>query len=297
MRAIAAELQARLDGRATTLCRCWRVVRRDGTATGFTDHDRDLAFEGTDFRASSGMDATTLQLATGLSVDNAQATGALSDASVREEDIAAGLYDDAEIWHWLVDWERPDLRVLLFHGRFGEIRRAGGAFEVELRGPAEALGAPVGRTIMKSCDRALGDARCGFDVTRPGFSGEGVALAGTSGAAVVAGGLGGFAEGWFAHGRLEWLSGANAGRFATVKADLPGPEGRRQLALWQEPGFAAVVGDRFRLVAGCDKSAGTCRGKFQNFVNFRGFPHIPGDDWVTAYPKNGGNHDGGSREG
>ncbi len=125
MRAIDPELQARLDGRATRLCRCWRVLRKDGMALGFTDHDRDLSFEATLFRASSGMDTTTLQLATGLSVDNAQATGALSDASVREEDIRAGRFDDAEIWHWLVDWERPDLRVLLFRGRFGEIPPVG----------------------------------------------------------------------------------------------------------------------------------------------------------------------------
>ena len=297
MRTIDPELQARLDGRATTFCRCWRVLRRDGVAFGFTDHDRDLAFEGTLFRASSGMDTTTLQLATGLSVDNAQARGALSDASVREEDIRAGRFDDAEIWHWLADWERPELRVLLFRGRFGEIRRSGGAYEVELRGPAETLNAPVGRTIMKSCDRALGDASCGFDISRPGFSGEGVALAGSSGATVVASGLAGFADGWFVQGRATWLSGANEGESATVKADRLAGDGRRHLALWQEPGFDVVAGDRFRLVAGCDKAAATCRDKFMNFINFRGFPHIPGDDWVTAYPTNGGNHDGGRREG
>ena len=40
MRAIDPELQARLDGGATTLCRCWRVRRRDGVELGFTDHDR-----------------------------------------------------------------------------------------------------------------------------------------------------------------------------------------------------------------------------------------------------------------
>ena len=81
-----------------------------------------------------------------------------------------------------------------------------------------------------------------------------------------------------------------------VKADRLGADGRRHLTLWQEPGAAVAPGDTFQVVAGCDKSAGTCRGKFSNFLNFRGFPHIPGDDWVTAYPKNGGNHDGASRE-
>ena len=121
---------------------------------------QDIGFDGTTFRASSGMDASAMQSATGLSVDNAQAVGALTSAAVSEEDIRAGRYDRAEVWQWLVDWQRPDLRVLLFRGQFGEIRRADGAFEVELRGLAEALNAPVGRSMLRTCDRALGDGKC-----------------------------------------------------------------------------------------------------------------------------------------
>ena len=297
MRAIDPELQARLDGGTTRLCRCWRVRRRDGVTFGFTDHDRDLGFEDVVFRAGSGMDASALQAATGLSVDNAQAIGALTDAGVSEEDIRAGRYDGAEIWHWLVDWERPDLRVLLFRGSFGEMRRADGAFEVELRGLSEPLNAPVGRSILKTCDRALGDAQCGVDVGRAEFSGEGTVEAGSSGAALVAGGLGGFADGWFAQGALTWVSGANAGEIAAVKADRRQASGARGMALWQAPGRAVLAGDRFRVVAGCDKRVETCREKFANLLNFRGFPMIPGDDWVTAYPKEGANHDGSSLRG
>jgi uncharacterized phage protein (TIGR02218 family) len=295
MRVVPPELQARLDGGATRLCRCWRVERRDGVVFGFTDHDRDIAFDGVLFRASSGMDASALQSATGLSVDNAQTVGALSSAGIREEDIRAGRFDRAEIRHWLLDWEHPDLRALLFRGHFGEIRRADGAFEVELRGLAEALNAPVGRSILRTCDRVLGDAKCRFDVGRAGFWGEGAASAGSSGAVVESGGLVGFADGWFAHGALTWLSGANAGTTGAVKADrLVG--GLRQLELWQEPGAPVAVGDGFRVVAGCDKRAETCRAKFDNLLNFRGFPHIPGDDWVTAYPRDGAVHDGGSQQ-
>ncbi len=294
MRAINAELQARLDAGTTRLCRCWLVRRQDGEAIGFTDHDRDLAFDGVTFRASSGMDASALQSATGLSVDNAQAVGALSDAGVTEEDVRAGRYDRAEIWHWLVDWERTDLRVLLFKGSFGEIRRADGAFEVELRGLAEALNAPVGRSILKTCDRRLGDAKCGFDTGRAGFFGEGTVASGSKGAAIVAGDLGGFSDGWFTQGVLTWLSGSNAGGMGAVKADVRGSAGVRRIALWQAPGRPLAVGDRFRVVAGCDRQAATCKAKFDNLLNFRGFPLIPGDDWVTAYPKEGANHDGSS---
>jgi uncharacterized phage protein (TIGR02218 family) len=292
MRSVDAELQARLDGGATSLCRCWRVRRRDGVELGFSDHDVDLSLGGLTYRAGSGMDASAVQAGTGLSVDNAQAVGALTAAAVREEDVAAGRFDGAEIWHWLVDWERPALRVLLFRGSFGEIRRADGAFEVELRGLAEALNAPVGRTLTRACDRALGDSRCGFDTGRPGFAGEGEVAAGSGGSLAVSG-LGGFADGWFEHGMLTWLSGGNVGETATVKADRSGG-GQRRLALWAAPGRPVAAGDRFRVVAGCDKRAETCRGKFGNFLNFRGFPHIPGDDWVTAYPKDGAVHDGAS---
>lgn len=296
MREIDPELQARLDGGATRLCRAWVVGRRDGIALGFTDHDHDLVVDGTVCRASSGMKASALQTGTGLSVDNAGAGGALSGVAITEEDIRAGRYDGAEVRHWLVDWERPDLRVLLFKGMFGEIRRADGAFEVELRGLAEPLNAPVGRTVLKTCDRVLGDAKCGFDTGAPGFTVEGTVIS-AEGVGLSVAGLGGFEAGWFTHGRLTWLSGRNLGTPASVKIDRTGADGLRRLTLWQEPAFPAAAADRFEVVAGCDKTAATCRAKFANFLNFRGFPHIPGTDWVTAYPKDGAINDGASLQG
>lgn len=45
----------------------------------------------------------------------------------------------------------------------------------------------------------------------------------------------------------------------------------------------------------CDKRWATCVGVFGNGARFRGFPDIPGEDFLTAYPADGGRHDGGSR--
>lgn len=295
MRRIDPELQARLDTGATTLCRCWRVRRRDGRELGFTDHDGDLAFDGTTFVASTGMDASAIQATTGLAVDNSQAVGALSAAGVSEEDVRAGRFDRAAVEHWLVDWTRPDLRILMFVGTFGEIRYADGGFEVELRGLTEALNVAVGRTLTRSCDRRLGDAKCRFDLETPGFAAEAEVGEVRARGGFAASGLGAFAPDWFTAGALTWLTGPNAGAEAAVKRDVLGAEGVRRIDLWQEPGVALSVGDRFRIVAGCDRQAETCSGKFSNFMNFRGFPDIPGDDWVAAYPRNGEVHDGSSR--
>ena len=129
----AAGLYAHLATGATTVCRAWAVVRRDGSVYGFTDHDRDLAFEGIAFLASTGLTARALQQTTGLSVDNSEALGALSDASVSEADLLAGRFDGAEVRAWLVNWASVEDRVLQFRGTFGEVSRSGGAFQAELR--------------------------------------------------------------------------------------------------------------------------------------------------------------------
>lgn len=47
--------------------------------------------------------------------------------------------------------------------------------------------------------------------------------------------------------------------------------------------------------ASCDKRWATCTGTFANGQNFRGFPDIPGDDFLTAVPVQGRRNDGRSR--
>ena len=36
-----------------------------------------------------------------------------------------------------------------------------------------------------------------------------------------------------------------------------------------------ATGDAFTVAFGCDHTRGTCQGKFNNLVNFRGFPFVP----------------------
>ena len=45
-----------------------------------------------------------------------------------------------------------------------------------------------------------------------------------------------------------------------------------------------AIADAFTVTAGCDKRFATCRDRFANGGNFRGFPHIPGNDFVISYP-------------
>lgn len=289
-----ASLYAHLETGATTVCRAWAIRRPDGLELGFTDHDRDLVFDGLVFRAGTGLSARSLSQTTGLSVDNTEAEGALSDAAVTEADLIAGRYDGADLRVWQVNWADPAARALLFRGTLGEIVRAGGAFRAEMRGLTEALNRPLGRAYQRGCSAVLGDAACRFDLDRPGYAVE-IAAEGVEGARVFRfAALPGIEDRWFEGGRLRVLTGAAAGAVALVKNDRTQAGGGRQVELWQAVDLRLASGDLLRIEAGCDKRAETCRLKFGNFLNFRGFPHIPGEDWLSAYPSAEGRNDGGS---
>jgi uncharacterized phage protein (TIGR02218 family) len=278
---------------ATTVCQCWSVTRKDGEVLGFTDHDRDLTFEGITFKAASGMTARALQQSTGLSVDNSEAIGALSDASVSEADLLVGRFDGAEVRNWMVNWQDSSQRLLQFRGTFGEITRSAGAFKAELRGLSEALNQVQGLVYQKTCSAVLGDGRCGFDLNRSGFSIEVPIEAIDAPGSYRIAAQGSIADGWFRRGRVRVLTGAAAGLVGLVKFDREdGPS--RRIDLWVDLALAPIVGDVIRLEAGCDKLAGTCQAKFSNFNSLRGFPHIPGDDWMTSYPISGRTNNGES---
>ena len=281
MRHIPAALQAHLDTGVTTLCHCWLLTLRDATRLGFTDHDRALEFDGVTFTPASGFDASALQAATGLAPDNIEVVGALSDNAITETDLERGRYDDAEADIYRVNWTDPEQRVLLFRGSLGETTRGPLAFTAELRGMAHRLDQPQGRAYLRRCDAELGDARCGVTLTP--VSGTVTAIAPHGGLTVS--GLP--TDGTYAQGLLVWTSGDNTGQTAAIREHAGST-----LTLWSPPPDTMQPGDAFTATMGCDKRFQTCRTRFSNAPRFRGFPHMPGDDWMTGYPKQGEPNDG-----
>jgi uncharacterized phage protein (TIGR02218 family) len=277
------------DGRkqsdATTYCRCWNLVRRDGRKFSFTDHDATLTFGGSTFVPTEAPTARAVEQTTGLAVDNSEALGALSDSGLTEQDILAGRFDGAKVEIWRVDWSDPDDRAILFRGEIGEIERSGGAFKAELRGLTEALNQPQGRLYQRSCRAVLGDRECGVDLKDSSFSVELALMAAPAGTVLRLPRIS-KPTGWFDRGTVEVIDGTAAGDRRMIKADREISDGRR-IDLWEAFPPEIVVGTRIRLLAGCDKSVAICRAKFDNVVNHRGFPFLPSEDWLYAYPKSG----------
>jgi uncharacterized phage protein (TIGR02218 family) len=285
-------LAAHLGGEVTTVCHCWRLTRKDGQVAGYTDHDRPLTIGAVLYAPQTGLAASEARDTLGLAVDTVDVEGALSSDDISDEDIAAGLYDGATVETLLVNWREPDDFVLLRKATVGKITRSDGRFVAELESLVHSLDRPNGRYVSRTCDAELGDARCGFDPDHPDFTGIGTVTAHEAPSMLIITGLDGFDAGWFAHGVLTWTAGANAGRAERVEEHRKDAAGAT-LMLRPGSGIVVAAGDTFSVVAGCDKKFSTCKAKFANALNFRGFPHLPGNDAAYGYVVDGGRFDGG----
>jgi uncharacterized phage protein (TIGR02218 family) len=104
MRLLPPGLQDHLSGGATTLAWCWKLEPRNGEVLGFTDHDRDLVIDGVTYKAQAGFTGSAIEASLGLAVDNLEVTSALRAESLSEAKLRAGIYDNAAIEIWLVNW-------------------------------------------------------------------------------------------------------------------------------------------------------------------------------------------------
>lgn len=282
MRTVPATLQTHLDTGATTLCWCWLITRRDGVKIGFTNHDRDLTFGGDTYQASTGFLASEMESSIGLSVDNTNVQGAVSSDEIAETDIYAGLYDDAVIDIYLVNWSDVTQRLLLKSGNLGEVTRGQVVFEAEVRGLSAKLQQKKGRVFGYTCDVDLGSTKCGIDLNSAVYKGTATVVSETGRSTLVVSGLGSYSDEWFTRGKLTFTSGSNSGLSFEVKSHKI-TSSNVVINLWSPAPFTVTAGDTATVTAGCDKTFKTCKAKFSNPDNFRGFPHMPGNDFVISY--------------
>jgi uncharacterized phage protein (TIGR02218 family) len=276
MKPTTPALAAHLAGEVTTLATCWRLERADGWVRGFTDHDRELVVDGLTYVASTGFLPSAIKTASDLSVDNLDVDGFLDDAALRAEDLIAGLFDGARIEVFIVNWaDLAQGRLLLRKGFLGEIKRADQRFSAEIRGLSNRLQQTAGKLYSRLCRVDLGSTECGVALgPRTDTYAVTQVIAADTVRIVTA-----RATGFFTFGKATFTTGANAG--AVNEVLLHDGQTIRLFVPMPRP---IVVGDQIVLVAGCDKTPETCNAKFANILNFRGEPHIPGNDKVFSYP-------------
>lgn len=271
MKDVSTALQAHLEQDITTLTTCWRVTRRDGVTLGFTSHDTDLVIDDIAYEATSGFTPTAVASSAALNVDNLDIEGLLESGTISEADITTGLYDFAEIEIFDVNYEDiTQGKLVLRYGWLGEVEMKGNHFVAEMRGLTQKLSQTVGTVYSSTCRAELGDAHCMVDMSSRVVSGS---VTGVISSNIIQDSGRNEIAGLFTHGVMTFTSGANEGVSIEVKSYA-----NTQITLMLPLPYALAIGDSYTLSQGCDKQFDTCKEQFNNAINFRGEPHVPGLD-------------------
>lgn len=299
MKTISQALLAHLGGAEITIAMLWKVSRPDGTIFGFTDHDQDISFTDNEsltpvvYKSHFGADASATTTHSDMSISNQELVAFIESDEITEADIFAGKYDYATIEIRIVNWNNLNMGALLWKkATLGEVKIQNGKFIAELRGLEFYLNTNMGETYGPICRADLGDSRCTVNlalwrqnstvatVTNLRSFTPGTTLLQMQGSTPNSPAPGG----WFNDGVITWLSGKNAG-YTMEAAIWDGTT----ITLFEDMPNPIQPGDQFSIDPGCDKSNGLdgCQ-KFNNIVNFRGEPFIPGMDAMMMYPNASG---------
>ena len=279
MKTLSAGLAAHLAEECSTLAYLVKITRADGVVRAYTNHDRDLAVGGVTYQADGAFNPSALVSSAQLSTDNLSVSGMISDHAMTAEDLAAGRYDHARCDVYVCNWADLTQGVLqLRRGWIGEVSLQDGRYVAALHGLHALLQQEIGEFYTGGCRHRLGDAGCGVALGAYTVTGQVTAVVD---AARFQDSALGSADGVLDYGTLTWMSGANAGLTMEVKRWAAGA---REFTLWLPMPRAIGAGDAYSVHSGCDKRAATCRGRFNNLVNFGGFPHMPGVDRMLQYP-------------
>ena len=266
-----------LEREVTTLAWCWRLELADGRVMGFTSCDIDLIVDGERYESCTGFAPTAVSSSNDLSTDNLDVDGMISSERITEDDIFLGRYDNARIRIFVCDYENTENRFTLREGMVGKITTGKTAFKAEIRGLMDAYQQQSGKIYQRKCRAHLGDAECKCNITQDIIQGNVTAIRedGSIFTNVSR------EDDFFTYGVMTFLSGLNKGASCEIEQSFAR---NGQIYFFSSPVHEVVVGDMFRLVPGCNGEPSTCKKRFHNFVNFRGEPYIPGNDYVVGYP-------------
>lgn len=281
MKTLTAGLEAHLALSVTTLATCWKVTRADATIFGFTDHPDNLVVAGVTYAAATGYSSTTIDTNSTLSVDNLEVSGFLDSASITEADLIAGKWDYAAVEIFQVNYADLTHGTLrLRRGRLGEVRISYSPkqFAAELRGLAQALQQSVGKVYQAACRADLGDAECGVNLVPLTLLGR-VVTAVTDRRTFAASAL---ADGLWTAGKVTFTTGLNTGFSMEVKTWT---NGTKSLVLSLPLPYVIAISDEFTIQPGCLKRIiEDCKTGYNNVVNHRGEPYVPGVDALMRGP-------------
>lgn len=274
---VGASLQSHLSGEVTSIAHCLKLVLKNTTVMGFTDHDQDIVYDGVTYESSTAYNLSSLASSSNLSVDKIDIEAVLDSSYITAADLRAGKYDFAEWYLFIVNWKDTTMGKLdLSRGWLGKTEIGKHRYFTEANTIFQALDQNIVELIGPACRANLGDARCGVNLIAYSIGSTVTSVSSNqifTDTAITTANL-------YTHGKLTWTSGNNNGYSVEVKSQTSSGV----FTLKAPMPNIIQVGDVYSVYQGCDKTLSRCIA-FNNVLNFRGEPWLPGIGRLMQYGK------------
>lgn len=270
---MTASLHQHLQQSVITTSLCWQIKTVHGLELGFTEHNENLHLNGIIYHANNSLCCSAIESSRELRDSNIEIE-AVIDEYLRIEDITSGHYDNAAIEIFLVNFIQPELgKIVLFCGVISSIKLSNNLFIAKLRSNGDYFNNTVGEIYSPSCRADFCDHRC--KLSKELFTLEGTISAVIDEVTFFSNDIS-KEDGFYNYGQLQMLEGENTGLSLSIKDSSSGT-----IMLTVPAPHLLNIGDKFAITAGCDKKFETCVTRFNNAINFRGEPNIPGYDGLV----------------
>lgn len=264
----------------STWTTCVKIKRTDNVTIGLTELDKNLTIGGVTYVSAAGYSPSTYSSNSTMSVNHADIEGLLGFAGVTREQIRAGLYDFASIELFIYDFEIESVVKTLAVGNWGESQLLDGSYKAEFRSLSQRMQQSVGKLYTAHCSADLGDEKCKIDLTPLVRTS---ALTAVNSRLTILDTARNEVDDYWRGGVITFISGDNEYRSFEISSS----RSDGTLILFLPLAFPGQVGDQYIIKPGCDKMLDTCKTRYNNVVNFRGFPHVPGTMEILRIGKEG----------
>lgn len=272
MKTITDDLKANFEQNTITIVKCWKIILKDESVIGFTTNNENFTYDGIEYNSFSSNDIKDIKSNLDIEEDNFEFSNIISSDLISTNDILSGKYDNPAIEIFLIDINNEDNgRVVLLNGIISDIECKDNTFIAKVKGLKDKINKTIGEVYSPLCRCAFCDSKCGLEKSNFTFSGTITNVVDDVSFITAEEIILSQSNSYFDNGIIEFTSGNNSGQKMEIKQYANGTF-LLALNLPQQ----LLVGDTFNVIAGCDKQFSTCCGKFNNAVNFRGEPHLPG---------------------
>lgn len=162
------------------------------------------------------------------------------------------------------------------NGNIGEVEKHKTTFKTEFRSMTQYLQNTIIDDTKSTCNAFFGDNRC--KINKDDYTSIGQIVNIISDTEIMTSDLQKETD-YFNYGIIEFTSGNAKGIKIEIKQNI-GPINKIEFQL--PLNYVLNIGDNFKIISGCNKNKDTCKNKFNNLLNFRGFSFIPGMDKITG---------------